>query len=318
MNGKNILILQGGLNEEHKVSLTTAKEVNKALKTLGYNTDFLNVNPKNFKKTISLLNPDCCFNALHGSFGEDGQVQNILFNLNIPFTHSGTSSSIKAFNKNVTKTNLQNTKINCLESELISSPKLSIQILKEQLERFKLLVIKPLSSGSSYGVRILDSIKSIEKFINFELKQKMIYKNHQNLIIEPYIKGKELTVTVLERAESSEPIAVTEIISKNNFFDYTAKYTKGYSKHLLPANLSNSVYKQCLEHAKVAHDTLGCRGVSRSDFIYSKELNKLFFLEINTQPGLTPISLVPEQLKYKGITFIELIDLLIKLAKCQN
>ena len=137
-------------------------------------------------------------------------------------------------------------------------------------------------------------------------------------MVEPYIVGKELTVAVIEEDKKSKAIEVTEIISNNLFFDYKAKYTKGFSKHILPANIPYLIYKKCLDNAKIVHDILGCRGVSRSDFLYDEINKKIYFLEINTQPGLTPVSLVPEQLNYNNIDFTTLIDKLLRASECQK
>ena len=163
-------------------------------------------------------------------------------------------------------------------------------------EKYGSFVLKPASSGSSYGVQIIKSLQDLKLLFNKEFEKKNLYKNHDLLIVEPYIDGKELTVAVIEENSISKPIEVTEIISKKLFFDYEAKYSEGISKHILPAQIPSKIYRQCLNDAKIVHDSLGCRGVSRSDFIYDEKNNKLFFLEINTQPGLTSVSLVPEQL----------------------
>ena len=318
MKKKKIIILQGGRNEEHEVSLNTGAEVNTALLKLGYETESLNVNPKNFREDILFFKPDLCFNALHGPFGEDGQIQNILFELNIPFSHSGVIASTTAFDKNQTKNCLKNTEINLLKSEIINKNDVDLKLLNSLLVKYKSYIIKPLSSGSSYGVQIVNSIQNANIIYERYFKKNELYKNHDNLIIEPYIKGRELTVTVIQKDELSESIEVTEILSKNKFFDYQAKYTKGFSKHIIPAKIPKLIYNKCLNHSKIVHDTIGCNGVTRTDFIFDEINEKLYFLEINTQPGLTSVSLVPEQLKYKGIDFIELIDLLVKSAKCQK
>ncbi len=179
-------------------------------------------------------------------------------------------------------------------------------------------VLKPVSSGSSYGVQLIKSQEDIRLLLGNSLKQKLLYKNHNNLMVEPYIEGKELTVAVIEENKKSKAIEVTEIISNNLFFDYKAKYTKGFSKHILPANIPDNIYQECLDSAKNIHDILGCRGISRSDFLYDERNKKLYFLEINTQPGLTPVSLVPEQLNYNNIDFTTLIDKLLKASSCQE
>ena len=167
-------------------------------------------------------------------------------------------------------------------------------------------------------MQLIKSLEDINFFIENAIEQKNIYKNHENVMIEKYVKGKELTVAVIEENNNSKSIDVTEIISNNLLFDYQAKYTKGFSKHFLPARIPNKAYQQCLDYAKIVHDTLGCRGVSRSDFLYNEKNEKIYFLEINTQPGLTPISLVPEQLKKHNIDFTILIDRILKAALCQD
>ena len=219
------------------------------------------------------------------------------------------------FNKIKTKSLISNTKINYLNSKIISYKNLNKKKLIEFLKQFKSYVIKPIESGSSYGVQIVKSIEEIDDLLK---NKKNIYKKYQNLMIEPYVEGRELTVSVIENHNVSRPVEVTEILSNNNFFDYEAKYTKGLSKHVIPAKLEKKIYKRCLNFAKIAHDKIGCTGISRSDFIFDEKNNKLYFLEINTQPGLTQLSLVPEQLRNKGVNFINLIDLLIKLAKCRK
>tara|TARA_B100000686_G_C16714985_1_gene931436 strand:- start:50 stop:1054 length:1005 start_codon:yes stop_codon:yes gene_type:complete len=319
MNKKEkILILQGGKNEEHEISLKTAMEAYKALLKLGYNAELFNVNPKTFKEKIKNIKTDYCFNALHGPFGEDGQIQNILFDQNIPFTHSGISASAKAFDKQKTKICLNKTDLNLLESQVISKKNINNEFFEELLSKFKSFVIKPLSSGSSYGVLIIKSKSDINKILKNNKVRDVLYKKHKKLIVEPYIEGRELTVSVIEKNNGSEPVEVTEILTKKKFFDYKAKYTKGFSKHVIPANLEKNIYEDCLIHAKIAHDVIGCNGATRSDFIFDEKNKKIYFLEINTQPGLTPISLVPEQLNYKGIGFLELIKLLINLAECRK
>ena len=185
----------------------------------------------------------------------------------------------------------------------------------EQLGSF---ILKPVSSGSSYGVHIIKSLEDINLFFSKSSYNKKLYENHDILMVEPFIQGKELTVAVVEENGIARSIEVTEIISKNIFFDYEAKYTKGVAKHILPAKIPSNIYQMCLNNAKIIHETLGCRGVSRSDFIYNEKSEKLFFLEINTQPGLTPFSLVPEQLNYNKIDFTKLIANLLNASLCQK
>ena len=285
---------------------------------LNYNLESIEIDPKNFHEKIKKFNVDICFNALHGSFGEDGKVQQILFNNNIKYSHSGVKASSIAFNKHLTKKTIEKTGINFPESILIKKSKLNEKMLEKIFKKYGPFILKPVSSGSSYGVQLIRSQEDIKLFYEKDLIQNNLYKNHDNLMVEPYIEGKELTVVVIEENRKSKAIEVTEIVSNNLFFDYEAKYTKGFSKHILPANIPNQAYQQCLENAKTVHDKLNCRGVSRSDFLYDEINKKIYFLEINTQPGLTPISLVPEQLNYNNIDFTTLIDKLLKASSCQE
>ena len=297
---KKILILQGGNNEEHQISLKTAQEVKKALIKLGYKPQLLNVIPNNFSKDIKKYKPDICFNALHGTFGEDGQIQKILYNQKIPFTHSGIKASKIAFDKEKTKIAIIKQQILIPISEAINSFDINYEKILFYYKKFSSLVLKPSKSGSSYGVNF---IKSKKDLLNIPS-----YKEHKRVIVEKYIEGKELTVTALNIDNGVKAIEVTEIITKNDFFDYEAKYTKGLAKHIMPAKIPKNIYNLCLVNAEKVHKIIGCKGVTRSDFIYDEKRDKLYFIEINNQPGLTPISLVPEQLLKKGINFIDLIN----------
>ena len=215
----------------------------------------------------------------------------------------------------MTKKKIENTGINFPNSILFDKFELSEKIFKKCLENIGSFVIKPVSSGSSYGVQIIKSINDIKIFFEKNFYKKKIYANHQMLMIEPYIKGKELTVSVIEENGISKSIDVTEIVSKNVFFDYEAKYSKGISEHILPARIPSQIYKECLNNARIVHDKIGCKGLSRSDFLFDERNNKLYFLEINTQPGLTLVSLVPEQLEYNNISFVNLIDKLFQILR---
>ena len=305
-----ILILEGGFNEEHEISLSTAKEIKKSLTKLNIKFDSLLVNPQTFSEDINKYdNNYLCFNALHGTFGEDGTIQKILENNEIRYTHSDSISSNIGFNKFLTKKKIQNTKILTAKSFILKATSLDEIKIREIYAQFNSFVIKPVSSGSSYGVQIIKNSKDIENFIRNLDNNLKIYKKHNELLIEKYIEGRELTVAVVNKENISEAVEVTEIISNNYFYDYQSKYSKGFSKHILPAKLPITIYNNCLEYAKVAHDTLKCRSLSRSDFLYDN--TNIYFLEINTQPGLTSVSLVPEQLKYKNISLDNLIQNII-------
>ena len=306
MKNLRILVLEGGFNEEHEISLSTGEEVKKSLIRLNIEFQSLIVNPNTFKKDIKKFSKDhICFNALHGTFGEDGKIQKILDLLEYKYTHSSENASCIGFNKKFTKDKIKNTDIISIDSLEVNYDDLNLKKLLNFFLQFEMFIIKPVSSGSSFGIKVFKNINDIHNFIdNFEiLKNK--YKNHNKLLVEKYIKGRELTVAVIEKNKESIPLEVTEISFNKEFFDYKSKYTPGNAKHILPAKIPNSIYKKCKDFSKTVHDVIKCKGVSRSDFIYDGK--KIFFLEINTQPGLTPISLVPEQLKYQNISFDELI-----------
>ena len=307
MQKKNILLLEGGMNEENDVSLSTGIEVKKALKKLGFNFKSIIVNPNTFERDILNYNSNIiCFNALHGTFGEDGQIQKILDKQSIKYTHASAKASEICFNKKKTKDIVNDLGILTPEYVEINIEDINTEYLFDLLNKFGPFVIKPNFSGSSYGVKIIKNISQINIFVS-DLKKDLatVYDNHKNILIEKYIEGRELTVAVIEKKNETFPVEVTEIISNNNFFDYQSKYTKGFSKHILPANIPNKAYEQCKNISKKIHDKIKCKGVSRSDFIFSNE--KIYFLEINSQPGLTEISLVPEQLNYQNVPFDELI-----------
>jgi len=306
-----ILVLEGGFNEEHEVSIATGSQVKKSLSNLGITFESLTVNPQIFKKEIKKYNRDyICFNALHGTFGEDGSIQKILDKLEFKYTHTNSKSSHIAFNKQLTKKEIENTPVITPDYLTVHFEMLNQTLLFDFYLKFGAFIIKPVSSGSSFGIKILRNENDIMIFIKDIKKNLQIYRKHEDLLVEKFIQGRELTVTVIEKENKSTPIEVTEIIPKNDFFDYTSKYTLGFSKHILPAKLPYEIYMNCKYHAKIVHDIIKCNGISRSDFIFDDR--NIYFLEINTQPGLTSLSLVPEQLKYHNISFDELVLSIIK------
>ena len=312
MKNKKILILEGGLNEESDVSLVTSKEIQKILIQNKLQFKTLRVNPKNFHKKIINYKNFICINALHGPFGEDGQIQKILKKNKIPFSHSNIKSSNLCFNKSASKKHIIKNKLVSPKYYLLNINDLNekkLNIIKKNLKKF---VIKPNKSGSSFGIKIIKNQKEFDMFITYleQFKKQLI--NHKEVLIEEYISGRELTVSTVKLDKKIHALAVTEIKSKNNFFDYKAKYSKGYAKHILPAKLTRVNYSNCLKFAIKAHKLLGCNAIARTDFIFDTKRNKIFFLETNTQPGLTPISLLPEQANFKGLTFSEIIFILIK------
>ncbi len=312
MNNKKILILEGGNNEEHDVSLVTSREIQKILNQNKLKFKILRVNPKNFHKKIINYKNFVCINALHGPFGEDGQTQKILKKNKIPFSHSNIKSSNLCFNKSASKKEIIKSKLMSPKYYLLNINDLNEKKLISIKSKFKKFVIKPNSSGSSFGIKIIKNQKEFDNLISNIEEFKKELNNHKEILIEEYISGKELTVSTIKLDKKIHALAVTEIKSKNNFFDYKAKYSKGYAKHILPAKLNKINYAKCLKFATKAHKLLGCNSLARTDFIFDTKKNKIFFLETNTQPGLTPISLLPEQANYKGLSFSEIIFILIK------
>ncbi len=307
MKNNKILILEGGNNEEHEVSLESSLEIQKILKKLKIEFRKLKVNPKNFENKILNFRNYLCFNALHGSFGEDGQIQRILKKNNIKFTHSGLRSSKVCFDKVATKKIIKKNKILTPRFKVFKKNDLNKKNIQNLQKIYKKFVIKPNKSGSSYGIEIIKNNKDFKIFLNKIENFKKKLTNHDEILIEEFISGKELTVSTIKLFNKIESLAVTQIVTKNNFFDYQAKYTKGYAKHLLPAKLSKNNYNKCLGLAKKIHKILGCNSIARSDFIYNTKNNKIYFLETNTQPGLTSISLLPEQAVFKKISLDNLI-----------
>ena len=299
------------MNEEHEVSLVTSREIQKILNHKKIKFKTLKVNPKNFHKKINSYKNFFCINALHGPFGEDGQIQKILKENKIPFTHSNIKSSNLCFNKSASKKKIIKNKLITPKYYLINTNDLNkkkLITIKSILNKF---VIKPNRSGSSFCIKIIKNQKEFDIFINHLKEFKEQLYNHKEVLIEEYISGKELTVSTIKLNKKVEALAVTEIKSKNIFFDYKAKYSKGYAKHILPAKLNKVNYNRCLKFAVKAHKLLGCNSIARTDFILDTNKNKIYFLETNTQPGLTPISLLPEQANYRGLSFSEIIFNLI-------
>ena len=299
MKNKRVLVVLGGTSGERAVSLDSGRACVSALKKKGYKVSTFD--PK--KKSLNLIDKnkiDIIFNALHGKGGEDGVAQSFFECLKIPYTHSGVISSFKAMNKIISKEIFKRNKIRSpsyvvLKKETFSKVKLS-EFIKKKRMIFP-IVIKPINEGSSIGVRICQSILELNK------ASKLLLKKYSELMIETYIGGQEIQVAVLNRAA----LGAIELQPKRKFYDYKAKYTKAANtKHIMPANLEKSKYYKVLKIAKKAHDILGCKGITRSDFKFYK--NKFYLLETNTQPGMTSLSLVPEIASYKGISFENLVE----------
>jgi D-alanine-D-alanine ligase len=298
---KKILILSGGISKERIISLDTGLQVANELKKKGYKIKICEPS-SNLGKILKEFKPDIIFNALHGQFGEDGYIQTILESFNIPYTHSGVIASAKAMNKEISKKIFLKEKI--LTPKFI---KYSFDIKNSTLMKLvekKLdfpVVIKPVSEGSSVNVYICTK-KNI-------LKKLLILKQYGEVLIEKFIPGREIQVAIMGKKK----LGSIELIPKRKFYDYQAKYNpKAKTKHVIPVNLSKKDHNIVMNLALKAHNAIGCRGITRSDFKYFN--GKFYLLEINTQPGMTKLSLVPEIAAYNGINFFELIKWILKDA----
>ncbi len=302
---KKILILGGGLSKEREISLQTARQVRNILKKK-YNilqTDL----DKNFKDKLKSFNPDIVFNALHGRFGEDGFVQSILEYYKVKYTHSGVLSSALAMDKIASKklfikNNLLTPKFIKFRNNFENKNFLKEKIKKEL--KFP-VVMKPINEGSSVGVYI-----SNEK--NFK-KSLVKLKKYKEILIEKFIGGREIQVAIMGKKK----LGAIELKPKRKFYDYKAKYdTNSKTEHIIPVNLTEKSLNKVLNIALKAHKLLKCKGVTRSDFKFFK--NKFYLLEINTQPGMTKLSLVPEIAAYKGMNFLELLEWILKDASIKR
>ena len=311
-----ILILQGGFNEEHKVSLNTSKEIAKALKKLKINFKILTVNPLTFEDDIlNYSNDHICFNALHGPFGEDGKIQKILKRNNFKITHSNQNSSSNCFNKIKSKKIISKQNISTPKYDVIKIKDINEKYLNKIKVKFGKFILKPASSGSSNGLVMIKSNRDLLLFFKKLIKFKNSFKKNEKFLIEEYISGKELTVSVIKNQLIYKPLEVTEIVSLNKTYDYQAKYTKGFSKHFIPARITKQNRKKCLDLSLKIHKIFKCNTLSRVDFILSRKENKIYFLEINSQPGMTKMSLLPEQATFKKIQFENIVKELINNSK---
>ncbi len=296
---KSVLVILGGTSGERSVSLESGKACIKALKKKGYKVSIFDPKFKNFNQ-INKSNIDVIFNALHGRDGEDGVAQSYFEYLKIPYTHSGVISSYNAMNKiNSKKLFIENKiktpKFFSLNKFNFKKNKLN-KIINLKKIKFP-IVTKPINEGSSLGVEVCKNKEKLLKSIN------RLLKKYNEIILEEYIGGQEIQVAVI----NGKPLGAIELIPKRLFYDFKAKYTKkAKTKHVMPARLQKKDYKKVLMIAKKTHEVLNCRGVTRSDF---KFYNKNFYLlEINTQPGMTSLSLVPEIANHSGITFENLVE----------
>jgi len=293
----------GGLSGERKISFLTGKACSYALKKKGYKVKELDVK-NNFVEKIKKLKPCIAFNALHGRYGEDGFVQSILESLKIPYTHSGVYASSLAMDKELSRIIFKKNKMNVPKYFILYKDE--ERLLKENIVKNKIkfpIVIKPINEGSSLGVYICENMGKLKK--NF----KNLIKRYNRILIEEYIGGKEVQVAVMGK----KSLGAIELRPKRKFYDYMAKYSvKAKTQHIMPASISKKEYKKVLRLGAKAHKALKCKGLTRSDFKYFK--NKFYLLEINTQPGMTKLSLVPEIANYYGIKFEDLVEIIAKDA----
>ncbi|MGL9778711.1 MAG: D-alanine--D-alanine ligase [Wolbachia sp.] len=293
-----IAILSGGFSCEREISLMSGKAVKKALDSLSYNAIEIDVD-SNIAEKLKKINPHLAFIALHGPYGEDGCIQGLLEILGIKYTHSGVMASAVAMNKVMSKHIFRSLSIDTPKGYVISRE----DLLKNNIKIDYSYVLKPINEGSSIGVHM---IFSHEDYLKLKDGNSTIM---ERMIIEEYIPGVELHTAVL----LDEAIGTMEIRPKNKFYDYEAKYTDGFAEHIFPAEIPDNIYKMTLEHALKVHRFLGCKTISRSDFRYNPKNNTLKMLEINTHPGFTELSLVPEIAKLaKGINFNELVKIIIE------
>ena len=298
-----IVVLMGGLSGERKISFLTGKACSQALKKKGYKVVNLDVKG-HFANKLKKLKPNVVFNALHGKYGEDGFVQSVLESLKIPYTHSGVLSSSLAMDKELSRNIFKKNKLKVPKYFLLS--KGNEKNLNKKIKNNKIkfpIVIKPISEGSSLGVYICKNRKEFNK------NYKKLTKEYNKILVEKYIPGREIQVAIMGK----RALGAIELIPRRKFYDYTAKYSnKAKTKHIMPASLSQKKYKEVLVLAKKAHQLLGCRGITRSDFRFFN--NQFYLLETNTQPGMTKLSLVPEIAHYSGLKLEDLVIWMIQDA----
>jgi len=302
---KKILIISGGISKERVISLNTGRQVANELKKNNY---IVKIAEPNFSllNTIKVFKPNIIFNALHGQFGEDGYIQTILETTGIPYTHSGVISSSIAMDKELSKKVFIKNKILTPKFILYLFDKSKTDLIKLINKKLKFpVVIKPINEGSSVNVFICSKSNIFKRL--------KLLENYKKIIIEEFIPGREIQAAII----GTKKLGAIELKPKRKFYDYQAKYnSKAKTEHIIPVNLNKKYYDQIMNISFRAHKLIGCRGVTRSDFKFYK--GKFYLLEINTQPGMTSLSLVPEIAAYHGINFINLIKLILDDASTKK
>ena len=304
MKKLHVAVLMGGWSAEREVSLSSGAGVADALESLGHRVSRIDMD-RNVAQVLAEVRPDVVFNALHGTPGEDGTIQGLLDLMQIPYTHSGLTTSVIAIDKELTKQQLVPHGVRMPSGQMVESSS-----LYEADPMPRPYVLKPVNEGSSVGVAIVTDQGNFGNPIGRDVEGP--WREFDRLLAEPFIRGRELTVAVL----GDEALAVTELRPKSGFYDYDAKYTDGMTEHVCPADIPDAVRDAAMAMALRAHQLLGCRGCSRSDFRWDDDQGDegLYLLEVNTQPGMTSLSLVPEQGKYRGMSYAELVQKIVELA----
>ncbi len=305
---KKVAVVAGGMSSEREISLLSGQGVLNALKAKGYQATLIDLKDDlpTFIRELKTYNPDVIFNALHGRFGEDGNIQGVFNLLHIPYTHSGCLASAIAMDKKMTKRIVQTVGIPVAADKMAT-----LEDIRQHNTLPYPYVIKPNNEGSSVGVFIIENPTDEDYLINnwpF---------GDDTVLMEAYIKGREMSVAVL----GEEAVGIVEIAPKSGFYTYENKYTDGKTDHLIPAPIPEKQEQILKEHALKAHKTLGCHGASRSDFRYDdtdSDNPKIVFLEINTQPGMTVLSLLPEIAKSTGILYEDVVSYLVEDAACEK
>ncbi len=298
---KKILILSGGISKERLISLDTGTQVSKELKKNGYKVK-ISEPDFNLKTNIRKFKPDIIFNALHGQYGEDGYIQSIIEGFKIPYTHSGVIPSAIAMDKDISKKIFLKNKIRTPKYFIYSFNLKKEDLITKINKHIKFpVVVKPLNEGSSVNVYICNK-NNIIRILNS-------ISNYKKIMIEEFISGREIQVAIM----GNKILGAIELKPKRKFYDYQAKYNKkAKTEHIIPVKIKRNKLNEVLQIAFKAHKIIGCRGVTRSDFKFYN--GKFYLLEINTQPGMTKLSLVPEIAAHRGISFIELIEWILRDA----
>ncbi|MCV0382464.1 MAG: D-alanine--D-alanine ligase [Erythrobacter sp.] len=304
----HVAVLMGGWANEREVSLMSGNGVADALEERGHRVTRIDMD-RQVAARIAEAAPDVVFNALHGVPGEDGSVQGMLNLMGVPYTHSGLATSVIAIDKQLTKQALVPAGIPMPGGRIVRSAEL---FEKDPLPRP--YVVKPVNEGSSVGVAIVTDESNYGNPI--ARASAGPWQDFEELLAEPFIRGRELTTAVIDGAEGARALMVTELVIESGFYDFEHKYTEGRTTHVCPADIPDRIRDLCLEYALKAHTVLGCKGTSRTDFRWDDERGEegLFVLETNTQPGMTPLSLVPEQARAGGMEYGALVEMIIAAA----